>query len=174
MRTAYFVLSSETAWLPRTTVLSLPGRPSLRFICSGSLETAARRQGSPGGPLVLKRAQVAAAAPPTSEDHAARQVSAQRRVAGLLARPAPRAQTALDRAHASEPWPVSHVSAGAGAAKRHHGAPHLRIASRRPALAGTSGAARLCGAPAEWTECGTRAQPASQHLLRARLHYGAP
>lgn len=113
--TAFFVLSSETARLlgPQSSAWS---SFFAAHLLRSSLETAAPRRVSPGGPEGLTRAQRAAAPPPTSEDHAARQVPAQRGVAGLLAGPAPRAQTSLDRAHASEPWPVSHVRARARAA----------------------------------------------------------
>lgn len=69
---------------------------------TGTRTARARSEGAGGGGSTALR-----------EDYAARQVPAQRGVAGLLARPAPGAQAAPGGAHAPQLRPVSHVNARA-------------------------------------------------------------
>lgn len=104
---AFFVLLSETAQLPSTTVACFLVLPAAPVLWSPRSHRSAIRTGtgdrgvcsSSGGGDDARR-----------EEYVARQVPAQRGVAGLLAWPAAPEQAARGRARAAKPAGVSHVS----------------------------------------------------------------
>lgn len=155
-------------WSAWSSLLSAQLLLSLR---NRSFTTGARTGTRTGG--VRWRSGGCGKSAASPQNHAARQVPAQRGVARLFARVASRPRGAPTGAHAAEPRPVSHVNAGARRNSRHHSAPRMRTASRHSALAGTSVAAYLYRSQFEPIESGRWAQSACEDLLRVATPWSA-